>query len=70
MEAAREGEAVREVEEIVDVLRNFGPKAEGFNWEVQAKSILRTFMGRSRDYEEEPEWSRLVELQDELKGQS
>ncbi|RDX55321.1 TPR-like protein [Lentinus brumalis] len=60
-------EAVGEVEEIVDVLRNFGPRVEGFNWKLQARSVLRTFMGRTKDFEDEPEWARLVALQEEIK---
>ncbi|TFY68159.1 hypothetical protein EVJ58_g1183 [Rhodofomes roseus] len=55
-------EAVGEVEEMVDVLRNFGPRAEDFKWKLQARSILRTFMGRTKDFEDEPGWSRLADL--------
>lgn len=63
-------EAVTEVEDIVDIMRNFGPKAEGFNkykWRPQARSIVRTFMARTKDFEDEPEWQRLADLQEELK---
>ena len=60
-------DAVGEVEEIVDVLRNFGPRVEGYKWRLQARSVLRTFMGRTRDFEDEPDWSRLTELQEELR---
>ncbi|KAJ8519695.1 hypothetical protein ONZ45_g3395 [Pleurotus djamor] len=63
-------EAVVEVEEIVDILRNFGPRIQtgGTNWRLQARSIVRTFMGRMKDgFEDEPEWSRLVDLQEELR---
>lgn len=59
--------AIGEMEEIVDVLRNFGPRVEGSKWQFQGRSIVRTFMGRSKNFEDEPEWSRLVELQDELR---
>ncbi|KAG6812144.1 hypothetical protein H0H92_004143 [Tricholoma furcatifolium] len=59
-------EAVGEVEEIVDVLRNFGPRVEGSKWQLQGRSIVRTFMGRTKDFEDEPEWRRLVEMQGEL----
>lgn len=59
--------AVSEVEEIVDVLRNFGPRVEGYKWRLQARSILRTFMGRTRDFEDESDWSRLAALQEELR---
>lgn len=77
-------EAVGEVEEFVDVLRNFGPRAaaesnssEGSDgkqkregsWAFQARSVVRTFMGRTRDsFEDEPEWERLVALSEDLKG--
>lgn len=60
-------EAVVELEDIVDVLRNFGIRIQGSKWQSQARSIVRTFMGRTRDFEEEPEWSRLKELQEELR---
>ena len=65
LERWREG--VREVGDIYDVLVNYGPKVEGSKWKLQARSILRTFMGRTKDFEDEPEWSRLVELLDGLK---
>ena len=61
-------EAVGEVEDIVDILRNFGPKVEGYKWKSQARSVVRTFVARSKDFEDEPEWARLVELQEELKN--
>ena len=77
-------EAVSEVEEIVDILRNFGPRAEEQDkgadendegrttrpgkWRIQARSIVRTFMARTRDsFEDDPDWSRLTELLEELK---
>lgn len=63
-------EAVREVEDMVDVLRNFGPRVQGFNWRHQGRSIVRTFVGRSRDFQDEPEWSRLLEIQDELRKEA
>jgi tetratricopeptide (TPR) repeat protein len=59
-------EAVQEVEETVDILRNFGPHAEGYKWRFQARSIIRTFTGRTKDFEDEPEWERLKDLQEEL----
>lgn len=59
-------EAVGEVEDIVDVLKNFGPRVEGYTWQFQARSVVRTFMGRSKDFEDEPEWGRL----DKLMGES
>lgn len=60
-------DAVAEVEEIVDVLRNFGPRVEDSKWKSQARSIVRTFMGRTKDFEDEPEWSHLKDLQEELR---
>ncbi|KAI9462038.1 TPR-like protein [Russula earlei] len=60
-------EGVREVEEIYYVLVNHGPKVEGSKWRLQARSIVRTFMGRTKDFEEEAEWSRLVGLLEDLK---
>lgn len=60
-------EAVGEVEEIVDILRNFGPRAEGFKWRLQGRSIVRTFIGRTKDFEDEPEWDRLAELQNDFR---
>lgn len=61
--------AVTEVEEIVDILRNFGSKVEGYKWGLQARSIVRSFMGKTKgDFEDEPEWERLVGLMEELKS--
>ncbi|EIW76262.1 tetratricopeptide repeat domain 27 [Coniophora puteana RWD-64-598 SS2] len=60
-------EALAEVEDVVDVLRNFGARVEGYKWWVQARSIVRTFMGRSKDFEDEPEWVRLTALQEDLR---
>jgi len=62
-------EVIDEVEDIVDVLKNFGPHVKGFTWQFQARSIVRTFMGRSRDFEDEPEWGRLDKLMDELRSE-
>lgn len=62
-------EAVGEVVDIVDVLRNFGPQAEGHRWLFQARSIIRTFMGKTKDFEEEPEWGQLAGLQEELQNE-
>jgi hypothetical protein len=62
--------AVAEVEEIVDVLRNFGPLVEGYKWRLQGHSIVRTFIGRSREFEDEPEWQRLLTLQSGLRNDS
>ncbi|KAG6899989.1 hypothetical protein C0993_004608 [Termitomyces sp. T159_Od127] len=59
-------EAVGEVEDIVDVLRNFGPRVEESKWQLHGRSIVRSFMGRTRDFEDEPEWGRLLEIREEL----
>lgn len=66
-DSAKWREAVTEVEEIVDILRNFGPRVEGYKWRLQARSIVRTFIGRTREFEDEPEWGRLTELQEDLR---
>lgn len=58
---------VGEVEEIVEVLQNFGPRVEGFTWRLQARSIVRTFMARTRDFEDEPEWSKLQALLEDVR---
>ncbi|KAK7696070.1 hypothetical protein QCA50_000712 [Cerrena zonata] len=58
---------VREVEEIVDILRNFGSRVDGFKWRLQARSIVRTFMGRTKDFDDEPEWPKLVDLLEEIR---
>jgi hypothetical protein len=60
-------DAVNEVEEVVDILRNFGPRVAGFNWRLQGRSLVKTFMGRTRDFEDEPEWERLKGLEDDLR---
>ncbi|PPQ94813.1 hypothetical protein CVT25_007450 [Psilocybe cyanescens] len=60
-------EGVAEVEEVVDILRNFGPRVEGYKWRLQGRSVVRTFIGRTRDFEDEPEWARLEGLQEELR---
>lgn len=83
VELERWREAVVDVEEYVDVLRNFAPKAaeerrqeEGdqvkkkrdASWAFQARSVVRNFMGRTRDaFESEPEWEGLQNLAEELK---
>ena len=64
--------AVKEVEEIVDVLRNFGPRTEGGDkrWKMQARSVVRTLLARTKDeHEGEEGWDDLVRLRDELKAE-
>ena len=63
-------DAITEVEEIVDILSNFGQRVEGYKWKVQARSIVRAFMGRTRDFEDESEWVRLTKLQDGLRKEN
>lgn len=63
-------EAVSDVQDIVDALQNFGPRAQGDggNWQFQARSIVRTFMGKTKDsFEDEPEWAKVQGMLDELK---
>jgi hypothetical protein len=62
-------EAATQVEEIVDILRNFGPRVDGYKWRLQARSIVRTFLGRTRDFEGEPEWVTLTQLNEELRNE-
>ncbi|KAI6135223.1 hypothetical protein EV401DRAFT_2052677 [Pisolithus croceorrhizus] len=62
-------EALNEVGEIEDILANFGPRVEGFDWKHQGRSILRTFIGRSKGFEDEPEWPRLTEMLDWLRSE-
>ncbi|CUA67871.1 TPR repeat-containing protein C19B12,01 [Schizosaccharomyces pombe 972h-] [Rhizoctonia solani] len=70
-------EAVAEITELVDVLRNLGPRVQDEggeqkkgSWQFQARSLVRTFMGRTRaGFEDEPEWGSLKELLNELKDE-
>ncbi|KAG8683841.1 hypothetical protein FRC08_014037 [Ceratobasidium sp. 394] len=71
-------EGVTEIEEVVDVMRNLGPRAQeeegegrkGGTWQFQARSLVRTFMGRTKaSFGDEPEWDRLKDLLDELKNE-
>lgn len=85
-------EAVVEVEELVDVMRNLGSRIEAederagtetgvsggggeskprrkTSWQFQARSIVRTFMGRTKEsFGEEPEWEKLSVLVEELRS--
>lgn len=69
-------EAVEEVKDIVTKYKELGPRAdeekpesEGKGrWKFQAKSLLRSFMSRTRaSFEDEPEWDELTELTERLK---
>ncbi|BEJ12813.1 hypothetical protein CspHIS471_0212730 [Cutaneotrichosporon sp. HIS471] len=70
---ARFAEAVSEVEDLVATFQLLGPKVprvEGKkgDWRFQARGIVRTFMGRTKDaFEDETEWDRLKDLLDELR---
>lgn len=71
---ARWREAVDEVEELVASLELLGPKVpkqegkKGGDWRFQARGIVRTFMGRTKDaFDTYPEWERLQTLLDDLK---
>ena len=77
-------DAVSEVTEFVDVLRNFGPRASeeaeenggpdgkkkrSGSWQFRARTVVRTFMGRTKDsFENEPEWAKLTEVLDDLRA--
>jgi len=73
-------EAARLIEETVDALTNLGPReVKGEDggkelvlkeWKFQARSILRSFLGRTKDaFEDEPEYDRVKEILDDLKNQ-
>jgi hypothetical protein len=59
-------QAVSEVMETADVLRNYGPRVDGYKWRLQGRSIMRTFMARTKEFEDEPEWEQLTALQGEF----
>jgi hypothetical protein len=76
-------QAVDEVVDLVDVLRNLGPRVgiEGdlsssnpasekrVNWQFQARSVIRTFMGRTKGpFGEEPEWDKLPAVLQDIKS--
>ncbi|POY71938.1 hypothetical protein BMF94_5046 [Rhodotorula taiwanensis] len=67
-------EAVEQVETVVTMLENLGPKdgkdgqLVAKDWKFQARSIVRTFLGRTREsFADEPEYERLKEQLAELK---
>ncbi|RSH82496.1 uncharacterized protein EHS24_007476 [Apiotrichum porosum] len=67
-------DAVEEVEDLVATLSQLGPRVpkvegkKGGDWRFQARGIVRTFMGRTKDaFEDEPEWERLTDLLADLK---
>ncbi|WVQ84753.1 hypothetical protein IAT38_006910 [Cryptococcus sp. DSM 104549] len=73
-------EGVTELEDLVAVMSQLGPKAKAAaeaadggakkkgDWRFQARGLVRTFMGRTREtFEGEKDWERLQELLDDLK---
>ncbi|WVQ69822.1 uncharacterized protein L199_008043 [Kwoniella botswanensis] len=72
-------EAINEIEILVATMSQLGPKAKNQqeeagetkkkgDWKFQARGIVRTFMGRTRDaFEDQPDWQRLQDLLDDLK---
>ncbi|WWD01136.1 hypothetical protein V866_008075 [Kwoniella sp. B9012] len=72
-------EAANEIEILVATMSQLGPKAKTQqeeagemkkkgDWKFQARGIVRTFMGRTRDaFEDQPDWQRLQDLLDDLK---
>lgn len=70
--------AKEELQELCDALANLGPQAaepgsddEAMpDWQFRARTLVRSFMSRTRDsFGDEPEWSELADLVDELKRQ-
>lgn len=72
-----------DLEELVDVMRAIGPKAHDQeeaagltkgkakwgDWRFSAKTLVRTFMGRTKQsFEDEPEFERLKEVVAELRN--
>ncbi|BGP48215.1 hypothetical protein JCM10450v2_004087 [Rhodotorula kratochvilovae] len=72
---ARFVDAAEQVESVVGVLENYGDKerSDGTgpvapDWKFQARSLVRTFLGRTKGaFEDEPEYERLKELVKELR---
>ncbi|KAK4699515.1 tetratricopeptide repeat protein 27, partial [Phenoliferia sp. Uapishka_3] len=67
-------DAAMHVEEVVGMLENLGPKdgKDGLpiakDWKFQARSLVRTFLGRTKDaFEDEDAYEKLKELVKELK---
>ncbi|WVW82827.1 hypothetical protein I302_104839 [Kwoniella bestiolae CBS 10118] len=72
-------EAVNEIELLVATMSQLGPRAKQQeeesgekkkkgDWKFQARGIVRTFMGRTREaFEDQADWERLQELLDDLK---
>jgi len=68
-------DAAEQVEGVVSMLENYGDKERkdgaglvAPDWKFQARSIVRTFLGRTKGaFEDEPEYERLKELVKELR---
>ena len=67
-------QASRRVEDVAGMLENLGPKLGkdgemiAKDWNFQARSLVRTFLGRTKSaFEDVPEYERLKELLAELK---
>ncbi|KAF9261740.1 TPR-like protein [Marasmius fiardii PR-910] len=66
-------EGIGEIEEIVDVLTNLGPRTgsgsgSGKKWRLQARTIVKSFMNRTKEiYDDDSEWKRLENVLEELK---
>ncbi|KAK4053889.1 hypothetical protein OIO90_003726 [Microbotryomycetes sp. JL221] len=67
-------EAAQKVEDVVVMLENLGPKRTlngeevAKDWKYQARSLVRTFLGRTKDaFEDEPEYEKLKEVLQDLK---
>ncbi|ORY81762.1 hypothetical protein BCR35DRAFT_321324 [Leucosporidium creatinivorum] len=67
-------EACTKVEDVVGMLENLGPKEDkegkeiAKDWKFQARSLVRTFLGRTKGaFEDEPEYEKLKELVAELR---
>ncbi|PWN51866.1 TPR-like protein [Violaceomyces palustris] len=80
-------ESISEIRETVEMMENLGPRIDSTlqpqdgvqepgvvamkDWKFQARSLVRTFMGRTKkSFGDEPEWQELVELLEELKNSS
>lgn len=69
-------ESTRQVEDILDILLNFGPKVEGqvdvgetaakLNWKLQGRSIIRSFLGRMKEFEDEEGFEKVKERLEEF----
>lgn len=71
---AKFDEAVAKVEDVVSMLENLGSKEKSDgelvakDWKYQARSLVRTFLGRTKDaFEDEPGYEKLQDLVKELR---